>query len=291
MFAIALWDRKRKRLLLARDRAGIKPLYYRMTTTKLEFASEIRALTTNGNSKQSINVTALNLFLRYRYTPSPLTLFEGILKLAPGTRLVLENGGARVELWGKFQPRPFDPAPSFADAQEGLLERYRVAVKSQLISDGPVGLLLSGGLDSALLLDLMNQNGNAFQTFTVGFGTSFSDDELSEAAYTARKLNSPNTPVMISKKMFETALPKIIETLEEPVASPSVIPMYFLCERARADVKVVLMGQGPDELMGGYKRHLGTYYGGYFRNLPPPLSAGIRSLGKCFFERIPSGAP
>jgi len=285
MFAIALWDRKRKRLLLARDRAGIKPLYYRMTTTKLEFASEIRALTTNGNSKQAINVTALNLFLRYRYTPSPLTMFKVISKLAPGTRLVFEGGRPRVELWWKFKPRPFNPAPSFADAQEGLLERYRDAVKSQLISDVPVGLLLSGGIDSALLLAFMNQSGNSFQTFTVGFGSSFSDDELSEASCSAKRMNSPNTSVLISKEMFETALPKIIETLEEPVASPSVVPMYFLCERARADVKVVLMGQGPDELMGGYKRHLGTYYGGYFRNLPPPLSTGIRSLGKCFFRK------
>jgi asparagine synthase (glutamine-hydrolysing) len=147
-----------------------------------------------------------------------------------------------------------------------LLELYKRALKRHLISDVPVGLLLSGGVDSGLLLGLMGLNGSNWPTFTVGYGTSFKDDELRDAAETARLFSAKHTEVRLDRSEFERALPRIVSVLEEPVASSSIVPMYFVCQRARQDVKVALVGQGPDELFGGYTRHLGVRYGNLWRS-------------------------
>lgn len=141
-------------------------------------------------------------------------------------------------------------------------------MKRHLLSDVPVGLLLSGGVDSALLLALMNLYGKSWRTYTVGYGSSFADDELTDAAETAATFSSQHTAVTLDRKTFEEALPKIVSCLEEPIASSSIVPMYFVCERARQDVKVALIGQGPDELLGGYRRHLGVRYGTMWKNSP-----------------------
>ena len=122
-------------------------------------------------------------------------------------------------------------------------------MKRQLISDVPVGLLLSGGIDSGLLLALMNLGGDSWPTYTVGYGSTFADDELADAEETARVLRSKHTSVTITRSIFEDALPNIVACLEEPIATSSIVPMYFVCERARQDVKVALVGQGPDELV------------------------------------------
>jgi asparagine synthase (glutamine-hydrolysing) len=282
MFGLAVWDEKKRQLMLARDRMGIKMVYYDLDSGRLRFGSEIRALLACEDTKPEIDPVSLNLFLRYRYTPSPLTLFKGIGKLAPGTRLIVKDGVARIERWWKFEPVPLDPMPSVNEAEEELLELYKRAVKRQLISDVPVGLLLSGGLDSGLLLALMKQNGKAWRTYTVGFGSRFRDDELSAAAHTAEVLGASNISIELDRETFNTSLSKVIAALEEPVATPSVVPMYHLCRRAREDVKVVLMGQGPDELFGGYKRHLGVRYGRYWRSLPKwcrtPLGKTLAAL-------------
>jgi asparagine synthase (glutamine-hydrolysing) len=131
-----------------------------------------------------------------------------------------------------------------------------------------VGILLSGGLDSGLLLALMNAHGKNWNSYTVGYGSSFEDDEIADAAETARILGARHEVVRLDQREFERSLPGIVGSLEEPIASSSIVPMYFVCKRARADVKVALVGQGPDELFGGYKRHLGVYYGDLWRRLP-----------------------
>ncbi|HMB74155.1 MAG TPA: asparagine synthase C-terminal domain-containing protein, partial [Gammaproteobacteria bacterium] len=219
---------------------------------------------------------ALNLFLRYRYTPSPLTLHDGIRKLAPGTKAVFENGDWRVERWHVVQPRHFDPPKSDAEATEELLDIYKRALKRHLLSDVPVGLLLSGGIDSGLLLGLMSLNGKGWNTYTVGYGKSaYDDDELTDAAQTASIFGAPNHAVHLDRSRFEQALAHIIDVLEEPIAASSIVPMYFVCERAREDVKVALIGQGPDELFGGYMRHLGVQYGSYWRGMPGWLRRGL----------------
>ena len=282
MFGLAIWDVRQKRLLLARDPFGIKLLYYRIEGDRVYFGSEIRAVRATMPDKAEIDPTSLNLFLRYRYTPSPYTILKGVRRLAPGTKLTIQDGSAEVRRWYRFKPVPFEPKKSPGEAKEELLSLYKRAVRRQLISDVPVGLLLSGGVDSALLLALMNLNGTSWPTYTVGYGSVFADDELADGADTARILGAKHTGVTITRSIFEKALPKIVDCLEEPIAASSIVPMYFVCERARQDVKVALVGQGPDELFGGYKRHLGVRYGGMWARLPRwargPISSAIGAL-------------
>jgi asparagine synthase (glutamine-hydrolysing) len=282
MFGVAIWDVRRRRLVLARDPFGIKLLYYRIDRGCLYFGSEIRPVRASMSDNVEIDPTSLNLFLRYRYTPSPYTMIKGIHKLAPGTKLTVQDGSWEVSRWYRFKPTPFSPPKSPEEAREELVALYKAAVKRQLISDVPVGLLLSGGVDSGLLLALMNLNGQAWPTYSVGYGSTFADDELQDAAETARVLGSKHTAVTITRSTFEAALPKIVASLEEPIATSSIVPMYFVCERARKDVKVALVGQGPDELFGGYRRHLGLRYHALWARLPAwmrvPISSAVATM-------------
>ncbi len=282
MFGLAIWDARQRRLVLARDAFGIKPLYYRIAGDRLYFGSEMRPVRATMADGAEIDPTSLNLFLRHRYTPSPYTIIKEIRKLAPGTKLTIQNGSHEVSRWYRFKPSPFAPPKSPGEAREELLALYKRAVKRQLISDVPVGLLLSGGIDSGLLLALMNLNGHAWPTYTVGYGSTYADDELADATETARILGSKHTAVTITRSVFEEALPKIVASLEEPVAASSIVPMYFVCGRAREDVKVALVGQGPDELFGGYRRHLGVRYDRLWAGVPgwirSAISSGIEAL-------------
>jgi len=271
MFGVAIWDVAKRRLVVARDAMGIKLIYFRHAHGQLTFGSEIRPILAADGAKPAVDPIALNLFLRFRYTPSPLTIYQGIRKLPPGSMLVVENGECREQRWYNFTPTPFEKAPTDREAEEELLALYRGAVKRHLLADVPVGILLSGGLDSGLLLGLMAENGRDWPAYTVGYGASFADDELADAAESARILGARHIPVQLVQAEFERSLPKIVHCLEEPIASSSIVPMYFVCQRARQDVKVALIGQGPDELFGGYKRHLGVHYGQTWRNLPSPL--------------------
>ena len=278
MFGLAVWDRDKRSLMVARDPMGIKTVYYAEQDGRLLFGSEIRPLRDRMGGRGAVDAEAVNLFLRYRYTPAPWTVVEGIRKLAPGERIIAGPGQWRVERWWNSAPEPFDPMPTDAEAEERLLALYTEAVERQLISDVPLGLLLSGGVDSAMLLALMKRQQNAPQTYTVGYGASFKDDELSDAAETARLLGAENASVHLDRAEFESILSRVVSILEEPVASSSVVPMYRVCERARQDVTVALIGQGPDELFGGYKRHLGVRYGAPWRAVPGPLRSALGAL-------------
>ena len=283
MFGLAIWDVPNQRLAVARDAMGIKLIYYKVENGTLTFGSEIRPILAAQNSRPDVDPIALNLFLRFRYTPSPLTIFQGIRKLAPGTMLVVEKGQCREERWYKFIPTPFPTRKKKEEAVGELLELYRGAVRRHLLSDVPVGVLLSGGLDSGLLLALMNEQGGPWPAYTIGYGKSFQDDELTDAAETAALLGARHISVRLDQTEFERSLPKIVECLEEPIATSSIVPMYFVSQRARQDVKVALIGQGPDELFGGYKRHLGIHYGNWWRGLP----AGLRSTAGFAVNRLP----
>ncbi len=278
MFGLAVWDAREQRLLLARDPFGIKVVYYRLNEERLYFGSEVRAVLQGTQERTTVDPVSLNLFLRYRYTPSPHTLFTGVRKLAPGTKLVVENQVPQVSRWHQSKPAPFIPVKSDIEAREELLNLYKKSVQRHLISDVPVGLLLSGGIDSGLLLALMNQFGKSWPTYTVGYGSSYAQDELVDGEMTARVFESAHHSVTLSRRTFEDALPKIVACLEEPVATSSIVPMYFVCERARQDVKTALIGQGPDELFGGYRRHLGVRYGEYWGRLPKLARSMIASI-------------
>lgn len=283
MFGLAIWDVDQERLVVARDPMGIKLIYYRLADGELTFASEIRALLAAEESHPEVDPISLNLFLRYRYTPSPFTIFKDIRKLASGSMLTVENGQCREERWYNYTPIPFEGPKEDQEAEQELFELYDAGVGRHLISDVPVGILLSGGLDSGLLLALMNRYGKGWPAYTVGYGESFEDDELADAAETASLLGARHIPVKLDREQFEESLPRIVQALEEPVASSSIVPMYFVCQRAREDVKVALVGQGPDETFGGYKRHLGVYYGGVWRGTPGP----IRGLVTSAIKRLP----
>ena len=192
--------------------------------------------------------------------------------------LVVEKGRCREERWYNYVPTPFATVKEDKEATHELLALYRGAIRRHLLSDVPVGILLSGGLDSGLLLALMNEQGTGpWPAYTIGYGESFEDDELNDAAETASVLGANHVTVKLDQAEFERSLPKIVECLEEPIAASSIVPMYFISQRARQDVKVALIGQGPDELFGGYKRHLGVYYGEWWRLLPRPLRAAVRA--------------
>jgi asparagine synthase (glutamine-hydrolysing) len=197
--------------------------------------------------------------------------------------LVVEKGQCREEHWYRFIPTPFPTPKKKEEAACELLELYKGAVKRHLLSDVPVGVLLSGGLDSGLLLALMNEQGGPWPAYTIGYGESFEDDELTDAAETAVLLGARHIKVKLDQTEFERSLPRIVECLEEPIATSSIVPMYFVSQRARQDVKVALIGQGPDELFGGYKRHLGIHYGNWWRGLP----AGLRSIAGFAVDRLP----
>jgi asparagine synthase (glutamine-hydrolysing) len=274
MFGLAIWDVPNQRLVVARDAMGIKLIYYKINNGKLTFGSEIRAVLAAEESKPEVDPVALKLFLQFRYTPSPLTIFQGIQKLTSGTMLIVEAGECREERWYNFTPTPFPSPKQETEAAHELLELYKGAVRRHLLSDVPVGILLSGGLDSGLLLALMNEQGDSWPAYTIGYGDSYADDELRDAAESAALFGARHVAVRLDQNEFERSLPGIVEGLEEPIAASSIVPMYFVSRRARQDVKVALIGQGPDELFGGYKRHLGVHYGEWWRGLP----GGLRSM-------------
>jgi asparagine synthase (glutamine-hydrolysing) len=282
MFGLAIWDERKRRLVIARDPFGIKPIYYKIEGGKVSFGSEIRCILAAAKESPEPDPTAMNLFLRYRFTPSPYTVFKGIRKLAAGTMLIFQDGAYSLRRWYRYRPEPFSPAKSEGQARDELLEIYKRAIKRHLLSDVPLGLLLSGGVDSALLLALMNLYGNSWRTFTVGYGKVFADDELAHATQTAAVFASKHTEVLLDRRTFEESLPRVVEFMEEPVATPSILPMFFVCEGARRDVKVALIGQGPDELFGGYRRHLGIRYGQLWGGLPKwvrgPISSVVEAL-------------
>jgi len=283
MFGLAIWDVRNERLVVARDAMGIKLVYYRLAHGRLTFASEIRAVLAADGVAPQVDPAAVNLFLRFRYTPSPYTIFKGVRKLAAGTLLVVEKGRCGEERWYNFVPTPFATPKGDEEAVEELLHLYKGAVRRHLLSDVPVGILLSGGLDSGLLLALMNEQGGPWPAYTIGYGETFEDDELADAKETAALLGARHVPVKLDRAEFEKSLPRIVECLEEPIAASSIVPMYFVSQRARQDVKVGLVGQGPDELFGGYKRHLGVHYGDWWRGLP----AGLRSMIGSAIDRLP----
>lgn len=283
MFGLAIWDASKKRLLLARDPMGIKPLYFALIGGSLVFGSEIRPIRAALSGTSQPDYVGINLFLRYRYVPAPYTAFEGIRKLAPGEALVIE--GRKCSRWRyyDYSPQLFESPPSLEEAGQELLSLYKAAVKRHLISDVPVGLLLSGGVDSGMLLGLMNMHGSSWPTFTIGYGVAYRDDELDDAAATARLFGAKHVSITLDRQQFEQSLPHIVNVLEEPVTSSSIIPMFFVSQRARQDVKVALIGQGPDELLGGYKRHIGIHYGRFWRSLPHVVRTPVEAM----VSRIP----
>jgi len=276
MFAVALWDATLRRLVLARDRFGIKPLYYRLGDDGLEFASELRAL-----PRGEIDLDALEAFLAFNSIPAPLTIFRDARKLPPGHVLVWAGGEARLERYAR--PAPL-PEPDLrdddeADLLEELRARLRDSVRAHLVADVPVGVLLSGGIDSAALAALAAQEtSEPVRTFSIGFEER-SFDELSDARLVARRYGTQHRELVL-RPDAALLLPALADAFDEPFADSSALPTYLVSQLAAQDVKVALSGEGGDELFGGYYT--------YVADLLAQRTAGVARLARPLVERLPT---
>jgi asparagine synthase (glutamine-hydrolysing) len=269
MFALALWDARRSRLLLARDAFGIKPLYYRVDRDGLAFASELRAL-----PRGELDLDALEAFLAFNSIPSPLTIFRETRKLEAGHLLVWEGGKALRERFAR--PSPVAAGDVRRDDEAELVEecraRMRDSVRAHLVSDVPVGVLLSGGVDSGLLAALAAQESSeALRTFSVGFEED-SFDELADARLVAARYATDHHELVLRPDAARL-LPALAEAFDEPFADSSALPTYLVSELASRHVKVALSGEGGDELFGGYYTYaadlLAQRFGGAARLAAP----------------------
>jgi asparagine synthase (glutamine-hydrolysing) len=259
MFAIALWDAKRRELWLIRDRIGVKPLYYSIHHGRITFASEIKALLEDEEQERNLNEEALYYYLSFNATPAPLTLFEGIRKLAPGTWLrVSEDGEAQErrywDVWDHTQPLT---NVSEEEIAERILEELRTAVKLRKISDVPVGVFLSGGIDSSTNAALFSEgDGQPVRTFSIGYDKEYESypSELPYARKIARAVGADHHELLLKESDLLDSLSLIIRHQDEPLADPVCMPVYFVSKLARLNgVIVCQVGEGSDELFWGYK--------------------------------------
>jgi asparagine synthase (glutamine-hydrolysing) len=284
MFAFALWDSKKKVLFVARDRLGIKPLYYAKKSDAFVFGSEIKSLLAFPGFHAQVNLPALPEYLAFGYLSGEETLFSGVSKLPPGHTLELfESGELKMErYWDLPQPEISHPQPRkhYVDTYRGLLEE---AVSSHLMSDVPLGVFLSGGLDSSAVAALMTKiRREPIETFSVGYGEA-SYSELPYAKMMADHLKSIHHEVRVSWQQFFDSLPKLIWHEDEPITWPSSVSLYFVAKLARERVTVVLTGEGSDETLAGYTRYAWTVWNArldrYYRALAPAIvRASVRNL-------------
>jgi asparagine synthase (glutamine-hydrolysing) len=257
MFAFAIWDRDRQELLLARDRLGIKPLYYAITERELLFASEIKAILAAGSLQPALNEQVVPEYLATGFVSGPDTFFRGIQKLLPGRTLTWsrKNQLRERQYWQVPVSAPQRNAQSLKEQSTEVRARLSDAVRSHLLSDVPVGLFLSGGIDSTGLAALMaSMVKDPIQTFSVGFPDR-EGNELGYARLAARSIGAEHREVVITPDQFFAELPRLVWHEDEPIAFPSSVPLYFVSALAREHVKVVLTGEGADELFGGYNRY------------------------------------
>jgi asparagine synthase (glutamine-hydrolysing) len=267
MFAFALYDQRRRRLLLARDRIGIKPLYYTWQNGQLRFASEIKAILADPQVERRLNLQAMYDYLGFEFVPAPETLFANIHKLPAGHLLILENGQIRTEQYWDLQFLPAEPQLSFAEAVEKLRELLDQAVASHLVSDVPLGVFLSGGLDSSCLVALMRKHiSGPLKTFTIGYeDKSFS--ELDYAQIVAEHCQTEHQVLMLDSLKPEY-IEKTLWHLDEPMTDLSTVPLYLLCKQAKEQVTVCLSGEGADESFAGYDRFKASQMNRWFSLLP-----------------------
>lgn len=256
MFAIALWDEREELLILARDRVGIKPLYYFQNDHLIIFASEIKSILVDPSIPREISPQMINRFLTYFYLPGTETLFKNINKLAPGHYLIFKNGKCEIkEYWDLIFPSRYRDE-SFNDLQEELIELLRDSVRSHMISDVPVGFLLSGGLDSTALLSFaIDETDKEISTFTIGFEGEDFADERPYAKLVADKFGTKHYDMTMSAQDFLDFLPKYVWHMEEPVCEPPAIALYYVSKLAKKHVKVLISGEGGDEAFAGYPNY------------------------------------
>jgi asparagine synthase (glutamine-hydrolysing) len=263
MFAFALWDRQERRLHLVRDRIGEKPLYYGWLGDTLVFGSELKALRAHPAWRGTVDRGALALFLRHNYVPAPYTIYEGVAKVVPARILAFRAGQRQPEercYWSAREVAERGLAEPLPDDRAALLDqldaRLRTTIAQEMVADVPLGAFLSGGVDSSLVVALMQaQSGRPVRTFTIGFHeAAFNEAEHAKAV--ARHLGTEHTELYLTPAETLAAVPRLPTLYDEPFADSSQVPTFLLAELARRDVTVSLSGDGGDELFGGYHRYV-----------------------------------
>ena len=283
MFALAIWDGRRRRLSLARDRLGIKPLHYFRDGRQMVFASEIKAILCDPAVSIDIDMEAIDLYLTLNYIPAPRTIFKNIFKLPPASFLWSEGSGCHVEEYWDI-PRE-DTAPGkppgtdTADLEQlkkELRDLLDASVKRRLISDVPLGAFLSGGIDSSIIVALMARNANRpVKTFSIGYKDLPSFDETSYAREVAAFNGTDHHEFRLGHRDILDAFPTVLENLDEPFADSSAVPTYIVSRETKRHFTVALSGDGGDELFAGYRMYLGEYWSRYYARIPGILRNGI----------------
>jgi asparagine synthase (glutamine-hydrolysing) len=274
MFALGAWDRGRGCLWLARDRLGIKPLFYRADKDGLVFASELRGLLAGPRFERRLDPRALSAYLDFGFVPAPHTILEGVAKLPPGALLEWSEGQLRITRWWSLPPSPEGGEPP-AGWREGLYARLVDAVRLQLRSDVPIGCFLSGGVDSTLLAALAMRERGELATFSLSFPEYPRFDESSAARDAARRLGTDHRVVPLRARDVEREAPAIVAGVDEPFADSSLVPVYALSRAARERVTVALSGDGADELFAGYRRYGAARWLARWHRLPSALRRGL----------------
>lgn len=292
MFAFALWDERKQFLLLARDRVGIKPIYYTNTGKALVFASEIKALLADRSVVRRVNLRAIDRFLTYHYLPGNETLFEGIHKLDPGHYLTVHHAQTAVQQYWDLRFAASPKWKRFDEAVEALRSLLRRTVKDHMISDVPVGVLLSGGVDSTGVLRYAVEEANKpIHTFTMGFANKQVTDERPYARLAAQRYGTIHQEISMSANEFRDFLPKYVWHMEEPICEPPAVALYFVSHLARdSSVKVLLSGEGGDEAFGGYQNYRNLLLLEWLKSAFGPakslLRVGLQAFGQVGWKRI-----
>ena len=275
MFAFALWDSKRRRLLIARDRFGEKPLYWGVFDNTLLFASEPKVLLANRSVRPSLNLQALRQYLSFDYVPAPLSIYQGINKLPAAHKLTVEHGRVNVECYWRLSYKTADPLPSEDEAAEHLRELLADAVRMRLVSDVPLGVLLSGGVDSSTIAALaVRSSSEAVKTFSISFAEA-SFDESAYARGVAKFLGTDHHEERLSANLAANLVGEIGAWMDEPFSDPSLVPTYLLSRFTRKHVTVALGGDGGDELFAGYQMYSGHRWADVYKRVPRLIRSGM----------------
>ena len=267
MFGIAVWDRNLEKLILVRDRLGIKPLCYYLTDEKLVFGSEIKSILVEGSLNRALSLSALDYYFTFGYVPAPHSIFEGVSKLPPGHLLTCQNGKVRIRQYWDVQLNVEHETYSEDYYKERLFEHLKTAVRRRLMSDVPLGAFLSGGIDSGSIVGMMAQLMNQpVKTFSIGFEEA-EYSELEDARIVAQYLGTDHTEKVVRPNALEL-LPNLVALYDEPFADSSAIPTYYVSQMAREHVTVALSGDGGDELFAGYRRYVPDTRDRLFAALP-----------------------
>ena len=271
MFAYALWDEKRSRLILARDRLGIKPLYYARFEGRLLFASELKAFYRVPGFPRELNAASVQRFLAYLYVPGPETIWRHIVELPPAHYLVYEQDRVTEHRYWSLAYRS-EAQVSAGEWRERFLSQFTNSVKSHLMSEVPLGAFLSGGIDSSAMVGIMaRESGARVKTFSIGYeGRGSFQDERRYARTVAERFGTEHREFVVSPDIA-ALVPQLVAALEQPFADSSAIPNYYISKLTRQHVTVALSGLGGDEIGGGYQRYLGMLWSERYRRLPPML--------------------